>query len=75
MRTDIYPRTVKRITDDLLALGDEFLDKVGGMEEGVFRNLSKSPLLDEIDTGISIVVVLRFFNKSFDVASIKVENA
>ena len=75
MRADVYPSSIERIADDLLALGDEFLDKVGGMEEGVFRNLSKSPLLDEIDTGISIVVVLRFFDKSFDVASIKVENA
>lgn len=75
MRADIYPRTIKRIADDLLALSDELLYEVGGMEEGVFRYLGKSTLLDEVDAGIGIVVVFGFFDKSFDVASIKVENA
>ena len=75
MRTDIYPRSVKRIADDLLALRDEFLNKVGGMEEGIFRNLGKSTLLDEVDAGIGIVVVFGLLNESFDVATIKVENA
>ena len=75
MRTNIYPRSVKRIADDLLALGDEFLAEMGGMEEGVFGNLSKGALLDEVDAGIGIVVVFGLFDKSFDVSAIKVENA
>ncbi len=28
MRTNVYPRAIKRIADDLLALGDEFLNEV-----------------------------------------------
>ena len=75
MSTYIYPCAIKRIADDLLALRDEFLDEVGGMEEGIFRNLGKSTLLDEVDAGIGIVVVFRFLDESFDVAAIKVENA
>ena len=75
MRADVYPRAIKRIADDLLALGDEFLNEVGGMEEGIFRNLGKGSLLDEVDAGIGIIVILRLFDKSFDVATIKVENA
>lgn len=74
MCTYVYPRTVKRITDDLLALSDELLNKMGGMEEGIFGNLGKGTLLDEVDASIGIVVVLRFLNKSFDVTAIKVEN-
>ena len=57
MRTYIYPRAIKRIADDLLALGDELLNKVSGMEEGVFGYLDKGTLLDEVDAGIGIVVV------------------
>ena len=75
MRADVYPRTIKRIADDLLALGNEFLDEVSGMEEGVFGNLGKGTLLDEVDACIGIVVVFWLFDKSFDVAAIKVENA
>lgn len=75
MRADIYPRAVEGIADDLLALSDELLNKMGGMEEGVFRNLGKGTLLDEVDAGIGIVVVFRLLDKSFDVATIKVENA
>ena len=75
MSTYIYPCAIKRIADDLLALGDEFLDEVGGMEEGVFRDLCQCTLLDEVDAGIGIVVVFWLLDKSFDVATIKVENA
>lgn len=75
MRTNVYPRTIKRIADDFLALGNELFHKVGGMEEGVFRNLCKRTLLDEVDAGIGIVVVFGLLNESFDVATIKVENA
>ena len=62
MRADVYPRAIKRIADDLLALGDEFLNEVGGMEEGIFRNLGKGSLLDEVDAGIGIVVVFWFLD-------------
>ena len=75
MCTYVYPRTVKRITDDLLALSDELLHKMGGMEKGIFRNLSKSSFFDEIDACIGIVVVFGLFDKSFNVSAIKVENA
>lgn len=75
MRTDIYPRAIKRIADDLLALSDELLDEVGGMEECVFRNLCKGTLFYEVDAGIGIIVILRLLDKSFNVATIKVENA
>ena len=75
MSTYIYPCAIKRIADDLLALGDEFLNKVGGMEEGIFRNLGKGTLLDEVDAGIGIVVVFWLLNKTFNIATIKVENA
>lgn len=75
MRTYIYPGTVKRVADDLLALGDELLHKMGGMEEGIFGNLGKGTFFDKVNASIGIVVVLRFLNKSFDVATIKVENA
>lgn len=75
MRSYVYPRAIERIADDLLALGDELLDEVSGMEEGVFWNLGKSTLLDEVDAGIGIVVVFGLLNESFDVATIKVENA
>ena len=75
MSTDIYPRAIKRIADDLLALRDEFLNEVGGMEEGIFRNLGKGSLLDEVDAGIGIVVVFGLLDESFNVATIKVENA
>ena len=75
MRADVYPRAIKRIADDLLALGDEFLNEVGGMEEGIFGYLGKSTLLDEVDAGIGIVVVFGLLDKSFDVATIKVEDA
>ena len=75
MSTDIYPRAIKWITDDLLALGDEFLDEMGGMEEGVFGNLGKGSLLNKVDAGIGIIVVFRLLDESFNVATIKVENA
>lgn len=75
MRTDVYPSSVKRIADDLFALRDEFLDEVGGMEESVFRNLCQRTFFYQIDAGIGIVVILRLFDKSFDVAAIKVKNA
>lgn len=74
MRADVYPRAIKRIADDFLALGDEFLNEVGGMEEGIFRNLGKGSLFYEVDAGIGIVVVFGLLDKSFDVAAIKVEN-
>lgn len=70
MGSNVYPRAVERIADDLLALSDEFLNEVGGVEEGVFRNLSKSSLFYEVDAGIGIIVILRLFDKSFDVATI-----
>lgn len=75
MCTDVYPRAVERIADDFLALSDEFLDEVGGMEKGIFRNLGKSTLFYEIDAGIGIVIIFRLLDESFDVATIKVENA
>ena len=75
MRADIYPRAIKRISYDLLALGDELLYEMGGMEEGIFRNLGKSTLLDEVDACIGIVVVFWFLDKSSNVSAIKVENA
>lgn len=75
MSTDIYPRAIKRIADDLLALSDEFLDEMGGMEECVFRNLCKGTLFYEVDAGIGIIVVFRLLDESFNVATIKVENA
>ena len=31
MRTDVYPRAIKRIADDLLDLSDELLDEMGGI--------------------------------------------
>lgn len=31
MSTDVYPRAIKRIADDLLALSDELLDEMGGI--------------------------------------------
>lgn len=31
MSTDVYPRAIKRIADDLLALRDELLDEMGGI--------------------------------------------
>lgn len=58
MRTYIYPSTIQRIADDFLALGNEFLNKVSGMEEGIIGNLCQSTLLDEIYAGICIVVIL-----------------
>lgn len=75
MSTYVYPCTIQRVSDNLLALSDEFLYKMSGMEEGVFGNLSKGTLLDEVDASIGIVVVFGLLNKSLDVASIKVENA
>ena len=75
VRTNIYPRAIKRIADNPLALGDELLHKMGGMEKGIFRNLSKSSFFDEIDACIGIVVVFGLFDKSFNVSAIKVENA
>ena len=75
MSTYIYPCAIKWIADDLFALGDEFLNEVGGVEEGVFRNLGKGTLLDKIDACIGIVVVFWFLEESFDVSAIKVENA
>ena len=75
MSADVYPRAIKRIADDLLAMRDELLNKVSGMEKGIFRNLSKSSFFDEIDACIGIVVVFGLFDKSFNVAAIKVENA
>ena len=75
MRTDVYPRAIKRIADDLLALSDELLNKMGGMEEGVFGNLGKGALFNEVDARIGIVVILRLLNKPFDVATIEVKNA
>ena len=74
MCTDVYPRAIEWVTDDLLALRYEFLHKMGGMEKGVFWYLRKSPLLDEIDAGISVVVVFRLFDKPSDVATVKVKN-
>ena len=73
--TDVYPRAVQWGTDNSLALVNQFLNKMGGMEEGIIWNLSKGTLLDEVDASISIVVVFGLLNKSLDVASIKVENA
>ena len=75
MGSNVYPRAIKWIADDLLALGDEFLNEVGGMEEGVFGYLGKGTLLDKVDAGIGIVIVFRLLDKSFNVATIKVENA
>ena len=72
--TNIYPSAIERIADDFLALGDELLYKVGGMEEGVFGYFSKGVLLDEIDTGIGIVVILRFLYETFDIAAIEIED-
>ena len=31
MRTNVYPRAIKRIADDLLALSDELIDEMGGI--------------------------------------------
>ena len=31
MSTDVYPRAIKRIADDLLDLSDELLDEMGGI--------------------------------------------
>ena len=31
MSTDVYPRAIKRIADDLLALSDELLDEMDGI--------------------------------------------
>ena len=75
MRAYIYPRSIQRIADDLLALGNEFLNKVGGMEEGIIGNLCQRTLLDEVDASIGIVVILWLLDKAFDVAPIEVENA
>ena len=75
MRSYIYPSTIKRVADDFLALGNEFLNKVSGMEEGVFWYLCQSTLLDEVDASIGIVVILWLLDKAFDVAPIEVENA
>ena len=75
MSTDIYPRAVKRISYDLLALGDELLYEMGGMEEGIFGNLGKGTLLDEVDAGIGIVVVFRLLNETFDISAIEIEDA
>lgn len=75
MGSNVYPRAIKWITDDLLALGDEFLDEMGGMEEGVFGNLDKGSLLNKVDAGIGIIVVFRLLDESFNVATIKVKNA
>ena len=75
MSTYIYPCAIQRIADDLFPLGDEFLNKMSGMEERIFRYLGKSSLFYEIDAGIGIVVVFRLLDKTFNVATIKVENA
>ena len=74
MGTDVYPRAIQGIANDLLTLGNEFLYKMGGMEEGVFRYLSEGTLLDEVDAGIGIVVILWLLYQSFDVAPIEVED-
>ena len=71
----VNPGAVEGIADDLLALGDEFLNQVGGMEEGVFRDLCQSTLLDKVDTGIGIVVILWLLNQAFDVTTIKIKDA
>ena len=73
--TDVYPRAVKRVTDNSLALVNQFLNKMGGMEEGIFRYLGKGSLFDEIDAGIGIVVVFRLLNETFDISAIEVEDA
>ena len=75
MRTNINPSTIERIADDLLALGNELLHKVGGMEEGIFWNLCQRTLLDEVDASIGIVVVLGLLDETFDIATIKVKDA
>ena len=75
MSADINPSAVERIADDLLALDDELLHKMGGMKEGIFRNLGNGTFLEEINAGIGIVVILRFLNEPLDVASIKVKDA
>ena len=73
--TDVYPRAVKRVTDNSLALVNQFLYKVCCVEEGIFRYLGKSTLLDELDAGIGIVVVFWLLNESFDISAIEVEDA
>ena len=73
--TDVYPCAVQRVTDNSLALSNEFLNKMGGVEKGIFRNLGKGSLFDEIDAGIGIVVVFRLLNESFDISAIEVEDA
>ena len=72
---DVYPRAVQRVTDNSLALSNQFLYKVCCVEKGIFRYLGKCTLLDEIDAGIGIVVVFRLLNETFDISAIKVEDA
>ena len=73
--TDVYPRAVQWVTDNSLALVNQFLYKVCCVEESIFRNLGKGSLLDEIDAGIGIVVVFRLLNEPFDISAIEVEDA
>ena len=72
---DINPCTIKRIANDLLTLSNEFLYKMSSMKEGVFWNLCKCPLLYEIDTCISILIILGFLNESLNIATIKIKNS
>ena len=72
---DVYLRDVQRVTDNSLAMCNKLLYKVCCVEEGIFRNLGKGSLLDEIDAGIGIVVVFRLLNETFDISAIKVEVA
>lgn len=75
MLTDVYPGAVERVADDGLVLGDEFLNQISGVEEGLFWNLCKRTLLDEVDTCIGIIVILRFLQQSFNVEAFQIQDA
>ena len=59
MLTDVYPGAVERVADDGLVVGDEFLNQVSGVEEGLFWDLCKGTFLNEVDASIGVIVVFR----------------
>ena len=73
--TYIYPRAIKRIAYYLFTLRNQFLHKVSSMEESIFWYLSKGTFLYKVDSGISVIVKFWLFQKTLDVATVKIKNA
>ncbi len=73
--TYIYPRAIKRIAYYLSTLRNQFLNKVSSMEESIFWYLSKGTFLYKVDSCIGVIVKFWLFQKTLDVATVKIKNA